>query len=355
MLFVGEKATSFSPILLSVMSPSETKPKALTVLLQISIVCLLVCQSCAYVLMRRYVQTQDMAPDSTLILLFGEIQKLLFSVAVIFFFDDECKKKKFSEFCAGGAVMCVLAIAYLTMNLLSYYSLKYISGSLFITIAQLKTFTTALFSVIILKSSLSNSKWFSLFLLVTGSIFVTQQEQSAHSTQHADHTQDASNGWYFFLGLSAVLLEVTISGLVSAFYEKILKNYNASVWERNVQLAFLSMIMYYMYYVFDHGPDAIQQITRWSWSTFLTATLGAAGGILVAMCMKYLNAIVKCVVLSFSVLVTVFLSHLIFDSPLGSVTMMGAVLVVCGSVVFNQADNIEALMQTWRTDQNNNK
>jgi len=68
---------------------------------------------------------------------------------------------------------------------------------------------------------------------------------------------------------------------------------------------------------------------------------GAAGGILVALCMKYLNAVVKCVVLSFSVIVTVFLSHLIFYSTLTMTTLLGAFFVIAGSVMFNQSETIE--------------
>jgi solute carrier family 35 (UDP-sugar transporter), member A1/2/3 len=291
------------------MKKPDPSPPSKTFFLQVTIVCSLVFQSCSYVLMRKYVQIQTLFPDSNLILFVGEVQKFLFSIAMILLFDEECRKKKFSEFCSGGLVMLVPAGAYLVMNLLSYFALRYISGSLFITVAQLKILTTAMASLLILKTSLSHTKWFSLLLLVIGSILVTQQEQSAHSshTRMGDDDSETIRNWTFFVGLFAVILEVTISGLVSAYYEKILKNYNASIWERNLQLSSLSMIMYYTNFTRQHGFVLFEELFEWNWAIMVTATLGAAGGILVAICLKYLDSVVKCVVLSFSVSATLFL------------------------------------------------
>jgi len=305
--------------------------------LQAAIVVLLVSQSCSYVLIRQYVQTSSKLPDSNLVLLVAEFQKLLISAAAIYILEGPVHKS-FHEFCSEGSVMLLPAVAYLIMNLLSFYSLKYISASLFITMAQMKTLTTALFSVLILNVSLPPSKCFSLFLLVFGCILVTQQERrDSHS--HSEVVEVDS--WHFFLGLFAVILEVTISGLISAYYERILKHQKASVWERNAQLAFLSIILYSANYYSESESTIIDKIVDWNWPIFITSTLGACGGLLVAACMKYLSSVVKCIILSFSVILTLFLSHFIFNSTLTTWTLLGAFLVVLASILYNQNERID--------------
>jgi UDP-sugar transporter A1/2/3 len=327
--------------------PAESDTKR--VFIQVLIIVLLVFQSCSYVLIRRYVQNaEEVRTDSNLILLAGEFEKFTFSLFVILISNDECTQKTFSEFLSGGAVMLVPAGAYLVMNLLSFFCLQYISASIFITVAQCKTLTTALSSVFILKTSLSKTKWLSLFILVFGSIMVTRQEHPQAHGGSPSSLPEESASYQFYLGLLALLMEISISGLISAYYEKILKGYRSSVWERNLQLAFLSMLMYYGNYQYQHLYDedlgVLYTIVDWDWRIHLTSFLGAAGGILVALCMKYLNAVVKCVVLSFSVIVTVFLSHLFFYSTLTAATLFGAILVVSGSIIFNQSEAIENLL-----------
>ena len=52
----------------------------------------------------------------------------------------------------------------------------------------------------------------------------------------------------WFLGFAAVLGQVTLSGFAGVYFERVLKSKgqsgNLSIWDRNVQLAFFSMVLY---------------------------------------------------------------------------------------------------------------
>ena len=328
------------------MEAIESIPKLRLLALRVLIVILLVGQACSYVLLRQYIQrVGDISFDGNTLLLVGEIQKLVFSLAMLYFSSEETIHKSFYEFAWSGAVMLVPAVSYSLVSLLSFVSLQNINSSLYVTINQLKVFSTAIASILILGTSLSFSRWVSLFLLVIGGIIVTEQEVGQ---SNSESSKDDSVS--FSLGLFCVLLQVAISGLVSAYYEKILKFSKGSIWERNIQLALISMILYSMNILFTSNVDFISELLRWNWVILLTATLGAAGGILVALCTKYLDSVAKCVVLSFSVLLTVYLSHFFFDSSLSSGTVVGAFFVVSGSLLYNQPELLDQLLHYFSLD-----
>jgi UDP-sugar transporter A1/2/3 len=67
--------------------------------------------------------------------------------------------------------MCVPAVLYLIQNNLQYFAVSLLDAATFQVTYQMKILTTALFSVIMLKRSLSGQKWFSLILLTAG-IFI---------------------------------------------------------------------------------------------------------------------------------------------------------------------------------------
>jgi hypothetical protein len=68
--------------------------------------------------------------------------------------------------------MLVLAVIYGTMNILSFVALQYIGAGEFTICAQLKILTTAGFSVLILRTSMSWTRWRALVLLVLGCTLV---------------------------------------------------------------------------------------------------------------------------------------------------------------------------------------
>jgi drug/metabolite transporter (DMT)-like permease len=140
---------------------------------------------------------------------------------------------------------------------------------------------------------------------------------------------------------SDYFIKVTITGLISAYYEKILKFDVGNVWERSLQLAFLSAVFYLISFYLTTTSTIFDELSRWNFYLFFVCSVGASGGVLVALCTKYLSSISKCVALSFSVLFTVVIANFLFDSVLTMITLLGAVFVIGGTFMYSQPDYFE--------------
>jgi UDP-sugar transporter A1/2/3 len=90
------------------------------------------------------------------------------------------------------------------MNILSFVAFTGIGAGEFTVCAQLKVLTTAGFSVLVLGTSLSSTKWRALALLVLGCILV------ASPALENSEGQDPKELSTVLLGYAAVLTEVCL-------------------------------------------------------------------------------------------------------------------------------------------------
>eukprot|EP01035_Chromulina_nebulosa_P018607 gene18607-24336_t len=173
--------------------------------------------------------------------------------------------------------MFLLAAIYGAMNILSFVALEYIGAGEFTICAQLKILTTAGFAVLILGTSLSNTKWRALALLVLGCTLVASPSFPAESSSEASAFQ--------LLGYGAVLTEVSLSGFASIYFEKVVKSTTeiVTIWERNFQL-------------------------------------GALGGLLVAATLKYADSILKTMATAGACVTIISICNYTFDSTPTSTT-----------------------------------
>lgn len=151
--------------------------------------------------------------------------------------------------------MFVLAAIYAAMNWLSYVrdsattlpttttttthlthlsqvALRRIDASAFTVCAQLKILSTAGFAVLILRRRLSWTKWRALLLIVFATVLVSSksactddvllERKLEDALQAADADGDLA-GLTATVGYAAVLLEVTLSGFASIYFEKVIK------------------------------------------------------------------------------------------------------------------------------------
>lgn len=222
--------------------------------------------------------------------------------------------------------MLVLAGIYAAMNILSFVAFQGIGAGEFTVCAQLKVLTTAGFSVIVLGTTLSGTKWRALAVLVLGCILV-----ASPSLQGNDNERDAS---IVALGYSAVLSEVVLSGFASIYFEKIVKSTTEiiTIWERNFQLSVYSIGMYSLFILLERSPRR-NAWDNWSSLTVIVATLGAAGGILVAATLKYADAILKTLATAGSIVISTVLGHFLLAGPLDIVMALGAIAVIMS--IFN--------------------
>jgi UDP-sugar transporter A1/2/3 len=154
--------------------------------------------------------------------------------------------------------MFVLAGIYAAMNILSFVALEYIGAGEFTICAQLKILTTAGFSVVILGTHLTTTKWRALAQLVLGCILVASPNFSASQEKEASMLQ--------LFGYGAVLTEVALSGFASIYFEKVVKSTTevVTIWERNFQLGIYSLIMYGGFIVFEASDPNRSAWSNWT-------------------------------------------------------------------------------------------
>jgi solute carrier family 35 (UDP-sugar transporter), member A1/2/3 len=136
--------------------------------------------------------------------------------------------------------MVGLAAIYGAMNILSFVSLRNIGAGLFTIFAQTKILTTAVFSTILLGRTYSSTQWRALLALSLGVLLFSEPVWNA-----ADNATDTSDMGNVVVGVGAVLIEVTLSGFASIYFEKVIKTdtLQLNIWERNFQLALVGVFL----------------------------------------------------------------------------------------------------------------
>ena len=145
------------------------------------------------------------------------------------------------------------------------------------------------------------------------------------------------------LGLGAVLLEVTLSGFASAYFEGVIKRspQNLSIWDRNFQLALHSLWLYVIMIAIERGragggrgaevarrPPAPAALEGFGSSRCCSCCSARAAELLVALTMKYADAILKTLATSGAIVLSTVLEHLLFDAPLDLPMSIGAAAVI---------------------------
>jgi len=230
---------------------------------------LLTLQNSSYTLLRRYSSgvLQEQASSQS-ILAMGEVFKALFCIWMLAHDrlkrapsadDDDGAAPRESASVLGQAKrlttsslpMAVPAVIFLAMNLLSFISLRRISASAFTLIQQSKIIFTAVLSRLILGKSISAQRWralISLLLAVLIICYETRRQMRAvdcnEVAPEAPHIAMEASSADFAAGVAAVAMEAALSGLSNVYFEKVLKSTSLSVWERNIQLASYSLVIY---------------------------------------------------------------------------------------------------------------
>jgi len=229
-------------------TPSEAKQPLIALKLVVLIAVML--QNTAYALARRYSRGHLRETYSTSsVLMVMEASKMLLSMGMIVYAGAP------SDVPSGSAVskyfyllrhsqkMMVPAVVYLVMNILGFVALGNIDAATFSIIAQMKVFTTATFSVLMLNRALAPRKWRALTTLVIGVVLISHESMPKSRSAVASEAHERKmTEW--LVGMAASLGDVVLSGFVSIYFEKVLKSKSEtySVWDRNFQLAFSSMV-----------------------------------------------------------------------------------------------------------------
>ena len=251
--------------------------------------------------------------------------------------------------------MFVLALIYGSMNILSFISLRNISAGIFTIFAQCKIMTTATFSTVMLKRQYSWTKWRALIALMLGVLLFSEPIWGDNSDSKSDG--DSRSDGNVVIGTAAVLIEVTLSGFASIYFEKVIKTdpLNLGIWERNFQLA-LGSVPVYLVFIAGNGGGTAGFFGGWSWLTALLSALGAAGGLLVALSIKYGDSVLKTLATTGAIILTGVLDHLLLDGPLTPSMMIAGVQVIIAicNYTFDASPTTSATTATIATTSSKN-
>merc|ERR1712039_648752 len=113
-----------------------------------------------------------------------------------------------------------------------------------------------------------------------------------------------------YVGLVAVLSACVTSGLAGVYLEKILKQTDASIWLRNIQLAMFGAVLGFLGALWQDGEKIrkdgfMQGYSQLVWGVIF---LQAVGGLVVAAVLKYADNLLKCFGNALSICISCLLS-----------------------------------------------
>ncbi|XP_075995895.1 UDP-galactose translocator isoform X2 [Genypterus blacodes] len=220
--------------------------------------------------------------------------------------------------------LAVPSLIYTLQNNLQYVAISNLPAATFQVTYQLKILTTALFSVLMLRKSLSRVQWFSLLLLFSG-VAVVQVQQEGNK-----ETSSSNSGQNYMMGLIAVVISCLSSGFAGVYFEKILKGSSASVWVRNVQLGIFGMALGMLGLWWNDGAAVAERGFLFGYTGLVWGVIfnQAFGGLLVAVVVKYADNILKGFATSFSIIVSTVTSIYLFGFHVDLMFTAGAGLVI---------------------------
>ena len=263
-------------------------------------------------------------------LLVGEVVKIVFSAYMIsgILPQRETLSFRLQYLTRKSGNMFALALIYGCMNILSFVSLRNIGAGVFTIFAQCKILTTASFSAIILRRQYSWAQWRALIALMFGVLLFSEPIWS-----DPENLKPQKDGANVVLGTLAVIIEVTLSGFASIYFEKVIKTESEQlgIWERNFQLALGSFPIYLAFILYD-GGGTVGFGGGWSPVAWMLAMLGAAGGLLVALSIKYGDSILKTLATTGAIILSSILDHVWLGGPLTPVMIIAGgqvIIAIC--------------------------
>lgn len=240
-----------------------------------------------------------------------------------------------------GKDMLWLVVMYSLSNLCSLYAIGTVGAAVSTVVVQLKVLTTAFFGTILMGKKYSATQWMCLLVLVIACVMV--------SYAAVKQSGSAPGGIETLLGMICLGAQVTISGFASVYFESLLKTKQneATIWERNFQLAAYSVLALMAITICQASAD-YSQLFEAEFSqqmnfqpfrdvTFLAITvavLEGGAGLSVAATLKYLNSIVKCFANCLAIILLAIANVVFFERSFVASQAVGCVLAIAAMVLY---------------------
>jgi solute carrier family 35 (UDP-sugar transporter), member A1/2/3 len=349
------------------MMTNSGSSKGFTALQLVILVCLCLQTSGYCVLLSVSKTILQESYSNTEVLVLSELIKLIVSGALVLQSGDDSGSNtraicRLANLLLRGKKLIVLVVLYSIANIIPFFAIHYIGAPTFTVIMQMKVFTTAGFSTVMLSRQYSSAKWRALVLLVIGVILVSSPiinrspapqvplAPGGVATEGEANEEGGSSYGTEVLGLCLTLIQATISGFTSVYFEGMLKDDNSSIWERNFQLAFYSVICMVLINISEGSAAMLFQSLGWGgndeeitapagflrgWTVLavVLALLQGAGGLLVAATLKYADAVLKCFATAVSIILTSVIGYFFLDNKIDMFVAIGFVTTVLS--IFN--------------------
>jgi UDP-sugar transporter A1/2/3 len=213
--------------------------------------------------------------------------------------------------------LAIPACLYTLQNRLQYVAVSNLDAATFQVTYQLKILTTALFSVTMLGRRLSALKWISLLTLTAGVAIVQLPTPGGHQKRSGGFDGGAEvEGMDRNKGLLAVIVACMLSGLAGVYFEKVLKGSSTTLWIRNIQLSFWSIIpALFVGVLWMDGAEIAERgfFVGYNGVVWMAICFQAFGGIIVALCVNYADNIAKNFATSISIIISCVASVWFFE------------------------------------------
>ncbi|KIV77282.1 hypothetical protein PV11_09093 [Exophiala sideris] len=234
---------------------------------------------------------------------------------------------------AGFFKLLVPAILYTIQNNLQFVAASNLDAATFQVTYQCKILTTALFAVLMLGQTLSPKKWLSLVILTAGvaCVQIPTTGGATTTTQEGNYT----------LGIIAVAIACLCSGFAGVYFERVLKGgQSASIWVRNIQLSVGCLAIALFGCLMWDGQAIAQGGFFQGYNVIVVATVctQAAGGLIVAMVIKYADNILKGFATSLSIILSTVASIFLFDFMPTIYFLIGAIFVFLATYLYSMPD-----------------
>lgn len=198
-----------------------------------------------------------------------------------------------------------------------------------------------MFAVVILRKKLLPTQWFALLVLVVGVAAVQLSDNGAQQSTSA-YEQNR------LLGFSAALGACFLSGFAGIYFEKMLKGADISVWMRNVQLSLLSLPLGIITCFVSDYKEITTKGFFFGYDVFIVylVILQAAGGLLVAVVVKYADNILKGFATSLAIIITCVVAIFLFGFQLTVQFVIGAGLVIASIFLYGYTPKQKSAIKT---------
>lgn len=253
-----------------------------------------------------------------------EVIKFVMSIAMIIkdTKPGQSRVRVFSNLTRSSLGMAVPGITYFVQKIFNFWGLHYLDPTVYAIITQLKLLTTAIFSVVLLRKTISVKKWRALMTLLTGVVIINVAARGTSQSESEDGN--------FFLGCCSALVVAVLSGFTGVWIEYSLKKGTLTIWESNYQLSLYGIIMAV---ISKYSFESVEEMSKgffygWNLRAIGVVLLYAVGGLMVAVIGKYANMILKGFATSFAIICTVIVSYWFFDGVLNITLAMGVIVVI---------------------------